>query len=91
MQINRQRHIALLLVLLLGHAALTFHVSTHIPVDPSNCEFCAGNADPGHAIAFAISEVKLSTAVEVSFASESFIVRPADFVAYRERAPPTLS
>jgi len=87
---NRRRQIALLLILLLSHAALTLHVSTHVPIDPTKCEYCAGHANPGHAIAYAGSELLPPTAIEFSAVGLPDTVQFTTPVVYRQRAPPSL-
>jgi hypothetical protein len=87
--INRQNCIAILLILLLSHAALTLHVSTHIPVDQNNCDYCAGHADPGHAIAPAIARIPLSNSQDSVVPVAALLSQAKPFHSYRQRAPPT--
>jgi hypothetical protein len=85
---SRQNCLALVLLLLLSHAAMTLHVSTHIPVDQTSCEYCAGNANPAHAVPTPM--VDLPTVVLLTIGHESLVPvkRLATTVHYRERAPP---
>jgi hypothetical protein len=80
-----------LLLLLLSHAAMTLHIATHIPVDRTNCEYCAGNVNPAHALPTTAVELPRLPAVGIEVervAPASRVVRP---IHYRERAPPVLS
>jgi hypothetical protein len=88
MSINRQDCIALLLMLLISHAALTFHVTTHNFVDQTSCKFCSGHADPAHAIPPSTSKSLRPIPHRVSVENTSHIARAAEPKSYRERAPP---
>jgi hypothetical protein len=90
MLINRQYCIAVLLILLLSHAALTVHVSTHVPNDQTNCDYCAGHADPGHAISHFFDELPPSTALSFVALAAASVPHATTFLTYRQRAPPTL-
>jgi hypothetical protein len=87
--INRKNSVAILLILLLSHAALTLHVSTHIPIDQSNCDYCAGHADPGHAITPTIAHIPLSVSQDSVVPVAALLSQARPFHAYRQRAPPT--
>jgi len=47
--INRKNCIAVLLVLVVSHLALSAHVATHGADIQSSCEMCTGHGDPIHA------------------------------------------
>ncbi|MDH3645961.1 MAG: hypothetical protein OER80_04230 [Gammaproteobacteria bacterium] len=87
--INRQNCFALLLILLLSDMALMIHVTTHIPVDQPSCEFCAGHGNPAHATPPASIELLPPAAHEISTGYADTVVRVAEPISYRERAPPT--
>lgn len=76
------------LILLLGHATLTLHVATHLPIDQTNCDSCAGYGNPGHAIAPATTELPPPAAFEISFHYDSPVAQSAQLTSYQERAPP---
>jgi hypothetical protein len=87
---SRQNCLAVLALLLLSHAAVTLHVTTHIPVDPAKCEYCAGNTNPAHAITTPAAELPRAAlpAIEIAGAvAAPSVLRRAH---YRERAPPVL-
>jgi hypothetical protein len=87
-RLSRQTCLAVLLLLLLSHAAMTLHIATHISADRSNCEYCAGNVNPAHAIAVTVAELPWLTADAIDVergAPTSRIIRPFH---YQERAPP---
>jgi len=89
MSINRKDCIALLLMLLISHAALTFHITTHNFVDQTSCKFCSGHADPGHAIPPSTGESLRPIPHRIGVDSVPHIARVAEPKSYRERAPPT--
>ena len=81
----------LLLMLALGFAALTLHVSMHTQPDQQGCELCGGHVNPTHAMA-AAPQVALPTAsadVTPSFTAQSW--QPQTRTAFRPRAPPVLN
>jgi hypothetical protein len=88
MPIKRQNNAALLLVLLLSHAALTLHVSTHIPIDQNNCDYCAAHADPSHAITPSIAHLPLSAALELVAPAAAPLPQATTSFSYRQRARP---
>ena len=88
MLINRQNCLALLLLLLFGHAALTLHTTTHTFVDQTNCEYCSGHANPAHAIPVSATAPLSPNVFEFDFPHASRATRVAEFTLYRERAPP---
>jgi hypothetical protein len=85
---SRPNCLALLVLLLLSHAALTLHVTTHIPVDQTKCEYCAGHAKPAHALPAPQAELARSFAVAIEFVQAAPVPRIARQIKYRERAPP---
>ena len=85
---NRQDCVALLLVLLISHAALTFHVTTHIAVDQTSCKTCVGHGNPAHAIPPSTTVPLRPLALEVGVENISPIARVATPNSYQERAPP---
>jgi len=88
MSINRQNCLALLILLLLGHAALTLHTTTHTYVDQTGCEYCSGNANPAHAIPVSATPPLSPNVFEFNFHHATRATRVAEFTLYRERAPP---
>jgi hypothetical protein len=88
MSINRQSCLALLLLLLLGHAALTLHTTAHPFVDQTDCEFCSGHANPAHAIPVSAVALLSPSAFELDFNRITNVTCVAGIVLYRERAPP---
>jgi len=89
MSINRQNCIAVLLIVLLSHAALTFHVSTHVPADQSNCDYCGGHTDPTQADVSQQTQVLPSTKVRFDIPAVATIRRSTSFIPFQQRAPPT--
>jgi len=88
MSINRQNCLALLLLLLVGHAALTLHTTTHNFADQTGCEYCSGHANPAHAIPVPEASALPASAFEFDFNHMTRETRVAGFTLYRERAPP---
>jgi hypothetical protein len=88
MSINRQNCLALLLLLLLSHAALTLHTTMHTFVDQTDCEFCSGHANPAHAIPVSAADLLSPNTFELSFHYGVRAPRVAQLTLYRERAPP---
>jgi len=88
MSINRQNCIVLLLLLLLGHAALTLHTTTHTFVDQTGCEYCSGHANPAQAIPVSEAFTLPYSAFEFDVHHATCAMRVAEFTLYRERAPP---
>jgi len=88
--IKHHNCLTLVLLLLLGHAMLTLHVTTHIPVDQTSCEYCAGNGNPAHAIPTSASDLRPLPVFKFGAVDTARVARLAEFIAYRERAPPTL-
>ena len=89
MSINRQDCIALLLMLLISHAAMTFHVTTHNFVNQTSCKSCVGHANPAHAIPPSTTESPRPFPYEFGTDSAPPITQVAEPHFYRERAPPT--
>jgi len=88
MSINRQNCLALLLLLLVGHAALTLHTTTHTFGDQTDCEYCSGHANLAHAIPVSEASVLPPSAFEFDFHHTTRATRVAEFTLYRGRAPP---
>jgi hypothetical protein len=91
MLMKRQNCIAVLLVLLLSHAVLTMHVSTHASVDQAKCSFCGGHADPTHAVTN--SPAEFATPVTASFvvSTAGWLLFTIHVPAFRQRGPPLLN
>jgi hypothetical protein len=87
---SRRNCLALLALLLLSHAALTLHVATHIPADQAKCEYCAGHANPAHALVAAHSDLPRLVTQSTEFEHAATVLRKARPVHYRERAPPVV-
>ena len=87
---SRQKCLTLLAFLLLSHAALTLHVSTHIPVDQTKCEYCAGNVNPAHLVPVPMVELPRPAAMAIECDPESLPPTSIRQVHYQERAPPVL-
>ena len=90
MLINRQNSVAVLLVLLLSHAALTLHCSAHVRIDQSNCDYCTGHADPGQAISRSFIEDPPLTAFNAVALADAPVAPATMFATFRQRAPPAL-
>lgn len=88
LSVNRNVCLALVLLLLLGHATLTLHVTTHIPVDPTSCEYCAGHGNPGHAIPSSTIEWSPPFLVASGSGYRAPVTRTPEIFSYRQRAPP---
>ena len=89
--IKAHRCRALLVVLLLGFTALTFHASIHAQPDQQGCVLCGGHFKPSHGLVPVTPAPILHAGVEhfVAFVPKHWHSRP--FTAYRQRAPPVLS
>ncbi|MDH4125193.1 MAG: hypothetical protein OEW64_00015 [Gammaproteobacteria bacterium] len=87
---SRQNCLILLALLLLSHAALTLHVSTHIPVDQAKCEYCAGNVNPSHSVSVPMVELPRPAAMAIASDPENPPPTSVRLVSYQERAPPVL-
>ena len=89
-RIRAQRCRVLILVLLLGFTAMTFHTSMHAQPDAQSCKVCGGHFDPSHAVALAIPPaIPLSTtAFDIRPLTQSW--QPEHVVSFRQRAPPIL-
>lgn len=85
---NRQNCLALLALLLLSHATLTLHVTTHIPVDQTKCEYCAGNANPAHLIPVMMAEQPRPAAMAIESETATLAPTSTRQIHYQERAPP---
>jgi hypothetical protein len=88
--LGRRSCVALVLLLLLSHAALTLHITTHIPVDQTTCEYCAGHANPAHALVAPQIELPRVDAEAANSEHGTIVPRVARPVHYRERAPPVV-
>jgi hypothetical protein len=88
LSVKRQTLLALLMLLLLSHVALSLHNATHSPVEQTSCELCAGQGS----LALAASPALALLSPLVAFESLSVLYEAAVPVAaihsYRERAPP---
>lgn len=84
-----RKSVVLILALLVSHAALTLHVSTHVPADQASCEYCSGEAKPSHAMTPAVAATAPPAAQPLP--SDATASSPGAPVAtgYRQRAPPT--
>lgn len=85
---NRKNCLLLLLILVLSHAALTLHVSSHFAADQQNCQICTQHSNLAHAVPPTVATFQLP----VGYAPETLteITRlPADVATpYHQRAPP---
>ena len=84
----RYNCLALVLILLVAHAAFSFHVTTHIPVGQTSCELCTGHANPAHAIPPAAIELPRLIAFMIGFDYFPLAARAAEPTPYRQRGPP---
>ncbi|MBT5032399.1 MAG: hypothetical protein HOM55_08920 [Proteobacteria bacterium] len=83
---------ALLLMLLISHAALSLHVTNYHSADLANCELCTGQANPTYAIPPSTSELLPSeTTFKVNTYYVASVVTTAALFSYYTRAPPTLA
>ena len=89
--LNRHNCLALALLLLVSHVALTLHVTAHIPVEQSSCEICAGQANPAHAIYSAVGDLLPSPAYRPDAEYYHPAARQTEHTTYRQRGPPTLA
>jgi len=91
MLMKRQSCIAVLLLLLLSHAALTMHVSTHASVDQTKCSFCGGHADPTHAVTYSPAEFAAPVTAAFVELTAKWLFFTAHVPAFRQRGPPALN
>lgn len=84
-----RKRVVLVVALLLSHAVLALHVSTHMAVDQVNCEFCSGEANPSHAVTPAIAGAVPAGAQSLPIDSHTPSPASAIEPGYRQRAPPT--
>jgi hypothetical protein len=88
LSVVRNNYLSLLLLLLTSHVAMTVHTTAHIPVDQINCEFCAGHANPAHAIAPSTPDFPQPVGFETGSDYSHPVPQLAERISYRERAPP---
>jgi hypothetical protein len=79
---------ALIVVLLLGFAALTLHASMHTQPDQQSCEICGGHFNPTHAVAPSTSTPILYSPAPRLEPFSPHTVPSESFTSYRQRAPP---
>jgi hypothetical protein len=89
-RLGRQTCLAVLLLLLLSHAAMTLHVTTHAGIDRSNCEYCSGSVNPAHALASSATELPWLAAAGIAVERVTTALRVVRPMHYRERAPPAV-
>ena len=88
---RRYRCFLLLAILLISHAGLSVHVSTHASADQPACEMCAGHTNPAHAIPASSFVLQVPDAEELAFEPA---IAPGSFaaaVACRQRGPPRIA
>jgi hypothetical protein len=88
LSINRNNCLALLLLLLISHVAMTLHTTAHVPVDQTSCELCAGHGNPAHAIPPSTPDLLPPLAYETGPDYSAPVLRLAKLISYRQRAPP---
>ena len=88
LSLKRQSFIALLLLLLLSHVALSLHITTHTPIEQSSCELCAGHGSLALAASPATILLSPLAAFKTLSASVHAAAPAAAIQSYRERAPP---
>ena len=91
MSINRRKCVAILLMLLSSHAALALHVSSHVTIDQAGCDYCAGFADPTHAITNATDEFPKAGTFSFDLPNSMLETRATPYRSYRQRGPPALT
>jgi hypothetical protein len=85
---TRQSCIAVLLILLVSHAAVTLHVSTHVSIGQASCDYCEGYSTHSHAIVPATDEFRPSAALSFELPAILPLVGATARHSYRQRAPP---
>lgn len=88
---NRNNWSAIALILLISHAALSLHVTSHVPTDQAPCEFCTGQANPSHAIPVAATAMLPPATYKVTTDHPMLVRKTAGFIPYQQRAPPAVS
>ena len=86
---TRQSCITVLLILLVGHAALTLHVSTHVSIGQASCDYCEAYSSPSHAVAPAADGFRLAVALRFELPAVLPLIGTTDLHSYRQRAPPS--
>lgn len=88
---RRHRCLVLLAILLISHAGLSVHVSTHASADQPACEMCAGHANPAHAIPASSSVLQFPDADKLAFEPAIAAGSFAAAIACRQRGPPRIA
>jgi hypothetical protein len=85
---GRKTCLFLLLILILSHAALTFHASSHVAAEQQGCQICAQYSNLANAIPPAAATFLLSAGYAPEAAPEIPRLRAAALTPYQQRAPP---
>jgi hypothetical protein len=85
---GRKTCLFLLLILILSHAALTFHASSHVAAEPQGCQICAQYSNLGNAIPPAAATFLRPAAYTPQTAPELPRLQAAALTPYQQRAPP---
>lgn len=85
---NRKNCLLLLLALILSHAALTLHVSSHVAADQQNCQICTHHSNLAHAVPPAVATFLVPAGYALETLAETTRLRADVVTSYHQRAPP---
>lgn len=85
---SRKTCLFLLLVLILSHAALTFHASSHVAAEQQGCQICAQYSNLANAIPPTAATAALPAADAPELLAEIARLRARAATPYQQRAPP---
>lgn len=85
---NRNNCLLVLVILLISHAALTLHVSSHVAADQQSCEICTGYSNLEHAPAPSVAAYFPPAVYLPEIFTEVARFPAAESTLYRQRAPP---
>jgi hypothetical protein len=85
---GRKTCLFLLLILILSHAALTFHASSHVTAEQQGCQICAQYSNLANAIPPADATFLPSAGYTPETAPEIPRLQAAPLTPYQQRAPP---
>lgn len=88
---DRKNCLLLLLILMVSHAALTLHASSHVANEQQNCQICSHYSNLNHAIPPAVASSLLPDRYAADTVPEITCVSVAATTHYRQRAPPYLA
>lgn len=85
---NRKNILLLLLVLVISHAALTLHASSHVAAEQQNCHLCTHYSDLANALPPSVASCLLPVGYAAKDFTESTRLPAVEAAPYHQRAPP---